>query len=68
MGIYKNWETDLSRRLWIEIRFRDKSYDENFYDAVLKTMRYIASYIPFDKSLKKDLHEVRNYYKSQIQY
>ena len=64
--IYKSWSSCIGRFFYIEQTFHDKGYEQNLYNATLKTMRYIGRYIHFDKSLKKDLKEVRAFYLENI--
>ena len=60
--IYKSWSSCIGRFFYIEETFNDNGYEANLYNATLKTMCYIGRYIHFDKSLKKDLKEVREFY------
>lgn len=70
-SIYKSWKDCFSKFFWIDLHFSKKGYDEIMYNATLKTMRYISSYISvsdcdFKKELKSDLKEVREYYLSMV--
>ena len=60
--IYKNWKSDLNKRFWIKQTFNTEGFEKDLYNSVLETMRYISSYIYLDSNLKKDLHEIRNWY------
>ena len=66
MKIYNNWYGNFKQWLFIETMFKKEITDKEIYKAILKTMRYIASYINYavgeDKTrLKSDLNEVRKY-------
>jgi hypothetical protein len=70
-SIYKSWNDCFSKFFWIDLHFSKKEYDEIMYNAALKTMRYISSYMKnsdtdFKKELKSDLKEVREYYLSMV--
>jgi len=65
--IYKSWVHNLNQWFFIEEEFTKNDFQANFYNAVLKTMRYISANLhyandDFKQSLKKDLLEVREYY------
>lgn len=62
-----DWRLDLNKRFWIEERFAKGTFEQNLYNAILKTMRYIGSYIRFGMASKKDLPEIREFYLTLIQ-
>jgi len=69
MKIYNTWYGNFRQWLFIETMFKKEMTDKDIYTAILKTMRYIATYIRYaigeDKTrLKSDLKEVREYYLS----
>ena len=62
--IYKSWQNDLNKRLYIKETFNPEGFEKDLYHAVKETMKFIASYIYLDKTLKDDLKQVRAWYNS----
>jgi len=61
-----DWKLDLNKRFWIEERFNKGTFEQNLYNATLKTMRVIGSRIHCNIASKKDLKEIREYYLTLI--
>ena len=66
MKIYNSWYGHFNSRLYTEIMFKPEVTDNDVYNAILKTMRYIGNNLCFANTeskaiLKNDLHEVRQY-------
>jgi len=65
--IYLSWQNNFNQWFFIEKEFTKNSFEQNFYYATLKTMRYISSNIRFSNGsfkgeLKNDLKKVREFY------
>jgi hypothetical protein len=67
--IYKSWQGNFNQWLFIEQMNEEKDFNACWYNAIVKTMRFIARNIyysngDFKQELKNDLKQVREYFLS----